>query len=33
MHEANVLVTFGVISGIYVAIFYLAEIIFLKNKK
>ena len=33
MHEMNTLVTFFVISGIYIALFYLAEVIFIGKRK
>ena len=33
MHEMNTLVTFFVISGIYFAIFFVAEIIFMQDDK
>lgn len=33
MHEMNTLVTFFVISGIYIAIFYLAEVIYMDKQE
>ncbi len=33
MHEMNTLVTFFVISGIYVSLFYLAEVIVIGKRK
>lgn len=33
MHEMNTLVTFFVISGIYIAIFYLAEAIYMDKQE
>lgn len=33
MHEMNTLITFFVISGIYIAMFYLSEVIFMDKQE
>lgn len=33
MHEMNTLVTFMVISGLYIALFFIAEVIAIKDKE